>query len=285
MNKRNRNIQYPMSNIQCSTGGGVVWIAALACALAVSAFAAETVTYSYDDAGRLTNAAYSGGGNVAYAYDANGNLLLRTVTAAGGTTYTLVYLAGAGGTISGIATQIVAAGGSGAPVQAAGADTSVVFGAWSDGRGENPRTDTNVTADLTVAAGFESAGGAALDWYANHGFAPEGDELWSDLDARIAAGKGTTLLQEYVADTDPNDTGDVFRVLSISNGPPLTVQFQPGSTGRVYTFQYTEDLDLPDNWTNVPGVPPRNGAGGTDGMADPNVPGARRIYRVQVQVP
>lgn len=253
--------------------------------VAATAFAAETVTYSYDDAGRLTNAAYGGGANIAYAYDAGGNLLMRTVTAAGGTTYTLVYTAGAGGSIVGVATQVVAEGGSGTPVEAVGADTSVVFGAWSDGNGDNPRTDANVTADLAVVAGFESEGGAALDWYAGHGFEPEPGGLWSDLDARIAAGKGTTLLQEYVADTDPNDTGDVFRVLSISNGPPLTVQFQPGSTGRVYTFQYVEDLDLPDGWTNVPGVPPRCGAGGVDGMADTNASGTRRAYRIQVEAP
>ncbi len=285
MNKRNQKIQYPMSSIQCSTGSGVVWIAALACALAVSAFSAETVTYSYDDAGRLTNAAYSGGANIAYAYDANGNLLMRTVTAAGGTTYTLVYLTGAGGTIVGVATQIVAEGGSGTPVEAAGADTSVVFGAWSDGSGENPRTDTSVTADLTVTAGFESAGGASLDWYAGHGFEPEGGELWSDLDRRIAAGKGTTLLHEYVADTDPHDTGDVFRVLSVSNGPPLVVQFQPSSTGRVYTFQYTDTLPDGGSWTNVPGADPRPGAGGVDGMSDTNPPSPNRAYRIRVEVP
>lgn len=251
----------------------------------MSASAAETVTYSYDDAGRLTNAAYGGGASIAYAYDANGNLLLRTVTAAGGTTYTLVYLSGAGGSIVGVATQQVAAGGSGSPVEAAGADTSVVFGAWSDSRGDNPRTDTNVMADLMVTAGFESAGGAALDWYAGHGFAPEGGELWSDLDRRIAAGKGTTLLHEYIADTDPNDTGDVFRVLSVSNGPPLTVQFQPGSTGRVYTFQYTDDLNPPENWTDVPGTDTRPGVGGVDGLSDTNLPPTKRAYRIQVEVP
>ena len=88
----------------------------------ISARAAETVAYSYDDAGRLTNAAYSGGANIAYAYDANGNLLMRTVTAAGGTTYTLIYRAGTGGWIDGVATQVVAEGQSGTPVTAASPD-------------------------------------------------------------------------------------------------------------------------------------------------------------------
>ena len=243
--------------------------------------ATETVFYSYNGAGRLTNAAYSGGANITYAYDANGNLLMRTITAAGGTTYTLVYTAGAGGSISGIATQIVTAGGSGMPTEAVGADASVVFGAWSDARADNPRTDTNVMANLTVSAGFESAGGAALDWYADHGFSPSGGELWSDFDSRIATGKGTTLLQEYIADTDPNDPGDVFRI-----GPPLVVQFQPGSTGRVYTFEYTEDLTLPNSWSNVPGVPPRPGTGGVDQMQDAtNDPDRQIYYRIRVEAP
>ena len=244
---------------------------------------AARIEYSYDDAGRLTNAAYSGGAGIAYAYDANGNLLIREITSGGAATYTLIYIAGAGGSIIVLATQEVVAGGSGSAVTAVPADTSVVFHAWSDGLSENPRTDTNVSANLTVSTVFRSEGGANLDWYAGHGFEPEGTELWSDLDAKIAAGKGTTLLHEFIADTDPNDTGDVFRVLSISNGPPVIVRFQPGSTGRVYTFQYAGDL-AEDVWTNVPGTTPRPGLGGQDAMTDTNSPPAR-AYRIEVQAP
>ncbi len=143
-----------------------------------------------------------------------------------------------------------------------------------------------MTADLTVTAGFESEGGASLDWYAAHGFSPSGGELWSDLDDQIVAGKGTTLLHEYIADTDPNDTGDVFRVLTVDSGPPLVVQFQPGSTGRVYTFQYTEDMNLPLSWSNVPGLAPRYGTGGTDQMEDTtNDPNRQIYYRIQVEAP
>lgn len=38
-----------------------------------------TVTYTYDDAGRLTRATYSDGTTISYAYDAAGNLLSRIV--------------------------------------------------------------------------------------------------------------------------------------------------------------------------------------------------------------
>lgn len=254
-------------------------------ARAVSASAEETVTYAYDDAGRLTNAAYSGGANIAYAYDANGNLVMRTVTAAGGTTYTLIYRAGTGGWIDGVATQVVAEGQSGTPVTAVVENASAVFHGWSDDSDVNPRTDAEVMADLTVIASFLSQGGGDLDWYAARGIAPEPGEDWTDVDARIVAGKGTTLRHENIADTDPGDTNDLFRVLSVSNGPPLTVQFQPGSTGRVYTFQYTDDLSDGESWSHVPGTEPRPGAGGVDGMSDSNAPPARRNYRIQVEVP
>ena len=128
-------------------------------ARAVSASAEETVTYAYDDAGRLTNAAYSGGANITYAYDANGNLVMRTVTAAGGTTYTLIYRAGTGGWIDGVATQVVAEGQSGTPVTAVVENASAVFHGWSDDSEANPRTDAEVMADLTVIASFLSQGG------------------------------------------------------------------------------------------------------------------------------
>jgi len=281
----NTEVAPPVAELRRPANAIGRWVAALACIFAMSAFAAETITYSYDDAGRLTNAAYGGGANVAYAYDANGNLLMRTVTAAGGTTYTLIYRAGTGGWIDGVATQIVAEGQSGTAVTAVVENASAVFHGWSDDSEANPRTDADIMADLTMIASFLSQGGADLDWYAARGIAPGPGEDWNDVDARIVAGKGTTLRHENIADTDPNDTNDVFRVLSISNGPPLTVQFQPGSTGRVYTFQYTDDLNPPEDWTDVPGAAPRPGVGGVDGMSDTNPPPPNRAYRIQVEVP
>ena len=40
---------------------------------------AETITYTYDNAGRLTKADYGDGGSIAYTYDSNGNLRRREV--------------------------------------------------------------------------------------------------------------------------------------------------------------------------------------------------------------
>src|SRR5437764_716232 len=45
---------------------------------------ADAVTYTYDDAGRLTSAAYPNGTVIAYTYDAAGNLTSRNVTGGAG---------------------------------------------------------------------------------------------------------------------------------------------------------------------------------------------------------
>gem|GEM_PF-829765 len=68
-------------------------------------------------------------------------------------TFTLAYAAGTGGTLSGVASQTVEYGASGTAVEAV-ANTGHHFVSWSDGSTANPRTDTNVKANLSVTATF-----------------------------------------------------------------------------------------------------------------------------------
>ncbi len=69
-------------------------------------------------------------------------------------TFTLDYIAGANGSLSGDASQVVDYGASGTPVSAV-ADLGYHFVAWSPGGStQNPRTDTNVPADVSVTASF-----------------------------------------------------------------------------------------------------------------------------------
>jgi|GEM_PF-1796813 len=71
-------------------------------------------------------------------------------------TYTLTYAAGANGTVGGTTTQVVSYGASGTAVTAL-PDAGCGFTGWSDGVMVNPRTDTNVTGNITVSAGFTNA--------------------------------------------------------------------------------------------------------------------------------
>ena len=68
--------------------------------------------------------------------------------------YTLTYSAAANGSLVGSTPQTVDYLGSGTAVSAQAA-TGYQFYKWSDGKTLNPRTDTNVAANITVTASFE----------------------------------------------------------------------------------------------------------------------------------
>lgn len=67
--------------------------------------------------------------------------------------FALSYGAGPGGSVAGAASQLVDYGGSGSAVTAI-PDAGQRFVQWSDGRVDNPRTDSNVTAAVNVNAQF-----------------------------------------------------------------------------------------------------------------------------------
>jgi hypothetical protein len=68
-------------------------------------------------------------------------------------TYTLTYDAGATGTINGTTPQTVNCGSNGSAVTAI-ANTNYYFLNWSDAASANPRTDLNVSTNITVTANF-----------------------------------------------------------------------------------------------------------------------------------
>jgi autotransporter-associated beta strand protein len=75
-------------------------------------------------------------------------------------TYTLIYLGGTNGTLTGTTTQTVNYAASGSAVSAV-PNTGYAFTNWSDGLTANPRTDASVTNGLTVTAIFVAAPPAA----------------------------------------------------------------------------------------------------------------------------
>ena len=56
-------------------------LASLILCVGITAYA-DTVSYTYDDAGRLISATYSNGAAIQYSYDAAGNITAVTVTPA-----------------------------------------------------------------------------------------------------------------------------------------------------------------------------------------------------------
>jgi hypothetical protein len=82
--------------------------------------------------------------------------------ASGGGSCTLTYNAGAGGSISGTTPQTVASGANGSQVTAV-PNAGYHFVQWSDGVKTASRTDTNVTANITVTAVFAPPA-AVRDW-------------------------------------------------------------------------------------------------------------------------
>ncbi len=76
--------------------------------------------------------------------------------------YTLTYLSDANGSLSGDTVQVVNHGSDGTPVEAI-PDPGYIFVGWSDGVNSNPRTDLDVTGNLTVMAAFSSDGPPAWE--------------------------------------------------------------------------------------------------------------------------
>ncbi len=68
--------------------------------------------------------------------------------------YTLTYTAGENGSLEGETEQLVEHGGDGTPVEAV-PDHGYQFVGWSDDLPDNPRTDTEVSSDISVTAYFE----------------------------------------------------------------------------------------------------------------------------------
>ena len=87
--------------------------------------------------------------------------------------YTLTYAAGPNGTLDGETVQTVSHGASGTAVTAV-PDTGYSFVEWSDASTANPRTDSNVTGDLSLTASF------ALKSYSLNATATPGGDISPD---------------------------------------------------------------------------------------------------------
>jgi uncharacterized repeat protein (TIGR02543 family) len=159
-----------------------------------TAISIHTVTFDLGDHGTRT-----GGGELVQTVAEGGTAVAPTITVEAGWTfdgwdtsftnvtsdltvtaqysqvsYTLNYAAGPGGSLSGDPVQTVNYGGNGTAVTAV-PDIGYHFVDWSDGSTANPRTDTNVTADLNVTANFEINSYTVTFVLGNHGTLDSGE--------------------------------------------------------------------------------------------------------------
>jgi phosphodiesterase/alkaline phosphatase D-like protein len=119
-------------------------------------------------------------------------------------TYTLNYTPGANGTISGANPQTVNYGANGTPVTAV-AESGYQFIGWSDSSTVNPRTDANVTANISVTASFATA--PTILSPTRTGITSTG----ATLGGNVSSDGGSTIIER----------GVVYSISSVNNNPAL----------------------------------------------------------------
>lgn len=140
-------------------------------------------------------------------------------------TYALSYAAGANGFLSGTLLQVVNCGSSGTAVLASGMPGSTYrFWQWSDGSTQNPRTDTNVTANLSVTAVF-----ATIEEEPNDNF----------VTATPVSGPGLCVGRINPANGLTIDPSDYYRVI-LPQGATLTATLTPPPGTRYYIYLYNQ---------------------------------------------
>ena len=155
-------------------------------------------------------------------------------------TYTLNYIAGTGGSITGTTTQTVNHGTNGSQVTAVPA-SGYLFVKWSDDVMTASRTDTNLTADLTVTANF--AMNAYTAW--SGGAAFEADSNNDGVDNGMAWLLGAANPSENALDKLP---------VASRNGTFLRLTFRCLKSamrgGTQLKIQSSADLGVTDPWTS-----------------------------------
>lgn len=170
--------------------------------------------------------------------------LLTTATFALSTgDYTLTYVAGDNGSITGDNPQTVAQGSDGTAVTAV-PDSGFRFSYWSDGSVENPRTDLNIQDDITVEATFSAIatqGDLTLDdVLVGNDLAVTGSGAPSDGPVELFI---NGLSQGNVV----ADAGGLFTFtgIDIVEGDELWA-----TVSQVFNFNTDGDFE---GWTNIPG--------------------------------
>ena len=174
-------------------------------------------------------------------------------------TYTLAYTAGANGSITGDSPQTVDYGSDGTAVEAV-PNPNYHFVNWSDAATDNPRTDTNITGNVTVTANF------AIDTHTLTYTAGANGSITGDSSQTVDYGSDGTAV-EAVSDpgyhfvdwsdastdnprTDINVTGDVtvtanFALDNVAPSSPTSpLQYKADGTTAITNEGYTSETSV-----------------------------------------
>ena len=146
--------------------------------------------------------------------------------------FTLTYLAGANGSISGTTPQTVNFGASGSAVTAV-PNTGYHFVQWSDSSTANPRTDSNVTADVTVTATFAANPATQLVFTAQPATIVQGGTTSATVSVEDAVGNVVTTDNTTQITLSVNACGSTtLTTVAVTNG---VAQFTNLSFLKVHT--------------------------------------------------
>ncbi|MGJ8641241.1 MAG: carbohydrate-binding protein [Opitutaceae bacterium] len=163
-------------------------------------------------------------------------------------TYTLTYTAGPNGSITGISPQTIDHNFDGTSVTAVPAE-NYSFEDWSDGSTDNPRTDIDVTSDITVTANFAINQTEVENWrFTNFGTTDNTGVSADDYDADF---DGISNLIEYATGTDPNTASVSPFTIRASAGSGLEVSFDRIANASLnYLVEGTDDPSAID-WAPI----------------------------------
>ena len=157
-----------------------------------------------------------------YSFGADLTLFARWEVSAP-TVYTLTYVAGAHGSITGTSVQSISSGGSGSAVTAVAA-TDYSFSVWSDGSTSNPRIDTSVVSTRTITASFIFVGPQAQSIT----FTNPGTQQWSPFVLNVVPTATSTLAVSLASSTPSICSVSGYAITFITTGSCSLTASQDG---------------------------------------------------------
>ena len=175
-----------------------------------------------------------------------------------------------------------------------------------DGAGyDSPSTDQRLIFGDTSASSFGDAFGVTIDCinidYSGVWVPPGTDadadgmpDAWEDANFNDPTfgepnndndGDGKSNIEEYQADTNPNNSTSFVKIQSIAESSPgnFIITVADTSPGREYTLFESDDLGITDEWSAVAGQGPIAGTGGDLEFTDSGT--TSKFYRVVVSLP